>query len=76
MIDFFKEHVTEALVDKLVYRYRHFGDKSKSGERTDSLTRRWSRAAFSLLVRVVDGLAEVDFQDKILLEKLTKESHQ
>ena len=63
---------TESLVDKLVYRYRYFGDKSKTAERTDSTFRRASRAAFSLLVRVVDGLADVDFQDKVLLEKLTQ----
>lgn len=63
---------TQALVDKLVYRYRYFGEKSNSAERTDSTFRRSSRAAFSLLVRVVDGLAEVDFQDKVLLEKLTE----
>ena len=63
---------TQELVDKLVFRYRYFGDKSLSADNKDSTFRRASRAAFSLLVRVVDGLAEVDFQDKVLLEKLTQ----
>ena len=63
---------TEVLVDKLVYRYRHFGELAVTGARSEPLHRRASRAAFSLLVRVVDGLAEVDFQNKDLLEKLTK----
>jgi Rap guanine nucleotide exchange factor 1 len=54
----------EVLIAKLVYRFRRF-----SGPEGGSL--RLSRAAFSLLVRVVDGLAEVDFLNKVLLEKLT-----
>ena len=60
------------LVEKLVFRYRYFGDQSVSGEKQASTCRRASRAAFSLLVRVVDGLAEVDFEDKILLQNLTQ----
>merc|ERR1719341_868444 len=54
----------ELLIAKLVYRFRKF-----SGPEHGSL--RLSRAAFSLLVRVVDSLAEVDFLNKTLLEKLT-----
>jgi Rap guanine nucleotide exchange factor 1 len=63
---------TEALVDKLVYRYRLFSARAKIGDSGESVHRRASRAAFSLLVRVVDGLADMDFQDKVLLEKLTQ----
>ena len=55
----------ELLIAKLVYRFRKF-----SGSENGSL--RLSRAAFSLLVRVVDGLAEVDFLNKGLLERLTE----
>jgi hypothetical protein len=53
---------TEALVDKLVYRYRRFCARAKAGDSGESVYRRASRAAFSLLVRVVDGLADMDFQ--------------
>ena len=61
---------TEVLVDKLVYRFRKFGKDNESRERNGGSIR-ISRNAFSLLVRVVDGLADVDFQNKSLLEKLT-----
>ena len=65
---------TEALVDKLVYRYRRFSVRAKGGGDSsgESVHRRASRAAFSLLVRVVDGLADMDFQDRGLLAKLTQ----
>ncbi len=62
---------TETLIDKLVGRHRYFAAKSTASERNESTYRRCSRAAFSLLVRVVYGLSEVDFQDKVLLQKLT-----
>ena len=61
---------TDLLVQKLVYRFSQFSDKShQESKRGSSL--RISRNAFSLLVRVVDGLADVDFSNKPLLEKLT-----
>lgn len=63
---------TETLIDKLVSRHRYFAEKSTNSERNESTYRRCSRAAFSLLVRVVYGLSEVDFQDKVLLQKLTE----
>ena len=65
---------TEALVDKLMYRYRRFSVRAKGGGDSagESVHRRASRAAFSLLVRVVDGLADMDFQDRGLLAKLTQ----
>ena len=62
---------TETLIDKLVERHRYFAEKATNSERNESTYRRCSRAAFSLLVRVVYGLSEVDFQDKVLLQKLT-----
>ena len=55
----------EVLIAKLVYRFRKFSNAEHGSLRL-------SRAAFSLLVRVVDSLAEVDFLNKVLLEKLTE----
>ena len=60
---------TEELVDKLVYRVQRFSEGGEGGQSGRAL--RASRASFSLLVRVVDGLADVDFQNRPLLEKLT-----
>ena len=61
---------TEVLIDKLVYRFTKFAKHSeKLNNGISSL--RISRNAFSLLVRVVDGLSDVDFLNKTLLEKLT-----
>jgi len=60
---------TEVLVEKLVYRFRKFG-KERESDGKGSI--RISRNAFSLLVRVVDGLADVDFQNKSLLGELVR----
>lgn len=61
----------ENLVKKLVYRFKVFNtDKILSGQRAGSMIR-ISRNAFSLLVRVVDTLADGDFANKPLLEMLT-----
>ena len=66
---------TENLVEKLVYRFRTFNDKYNEScpnqNGSNMGCQRIARNAFSLLVRVVDGLADVDFQTKSLLEKLT-----
>ena len=61
---------TEILIDKLVYRFTKFAKKSQKQNNGISCLR-ISRNAFSLLVRVVDGLSDVDFLNKTLLEKLT-----
>ena len=61
---------TEILIDKLVYRFTKFAKHSQKQNNGISCLR-VSRNAFSLLVRVVDGLSDVDFLNKTLLEKLT-----
>ena len=61
---------TDLLVQKLVYRFSKFVEKSHQELKNGSYLR-ISRNAFSLLVRVVDGLADVDFSNKPLLERLT-----
>ena len=61
---------TDLLVQKLVYRFSKFVEKSHQELKLGSFLR-ISRNAFSLLVRVVDGLADVDFSNKPLLERLT-----
>ena len=62
---------TELLIDKLVYRFTKFARHSQK-ENNGNSSLRISRNSFSLLVRVVDGLSDVDFLNKTLLEKLTK----
>ena len=62
---------TELLVQKLVYRFSKFSKLSQMEPPGHVTSLRISRNAFSLLVRVVDGLADVDFSNKPLLEKLT-----
>ena len=61
---------TEMLVDKLVYRFTKFANLSLEEDKQGP-SLRISRNAFSLLVRAVDGLADVDFSNQPLLEKLT-----
>ena len=61
---------TEVLVDKLVYRFTKFANLSLEEDKQGP-SLRISRNAFSLLVRAVDGLADVDFSNQPLLEKLT-----
>ena len=62
---------TDNLVKKLVYRFKAFNtDQVAPGQRAGSMIR-ISRNAFSLLVRVVDSLADGDFTNKPLLEMLT-----
>ena len=61
---------TEDLIDKLVYRFTKFAEDSQKQNNGISCLR-ISRNSFSLLVRVVDGLSDVDFLNKSLLEKLT-----
>ena len=64
---------TEELIDKLVYRFTKFASHSEHSQKQNNgiSSLRISRNAFSLLVRVVDGLSDVDFLTKTLLEKLT-----
>ena len=61
---------TEILIDKLVYRFTKFANLSLEEDKQGP-SLRVSRNSFSLLVRAVDGLADVDFTNQPLLEKLT-----
>lgn len=62
---------THDLLEKLVQRFRKFNNRRDAENKTQMIYKRVAHCAFSLMVRVVDGLADCDFQDNSVMELLS-----
>ena len=62
---------THDLLEKLVQRFRKFNNRRDERAQQQMIYKRVAHCAFSLMVRVVDGLADCDFQDTLVMELLS-----
>lgn len=62
---------THDLLEKLVQRFRKFNHRRDERPQQQMTYKRAAHSSFSLMVRVVDGLADCDFQESLVMELLT-----